>query len=276
MKKQFILSLCVFALASCSNFGADSKGYSTLADIFVWGDNDIKTKKTHQGVKVSYKERLPLKTSAKQDKSYDSYKYSDDVDVEYINVEPKVVELQDTKTNDVEVKVVARPIETNKDVIIKEVIIENEDPNEDTQTYTLVKRSERYKDIEKNFSPNIYAILASRVADKFLKDIPGIFADVKNPSLYIDETVFGDRFMPANSDVATNTVKEIITASKMIKTVDDISKASHILKGRLSNINTPEVPVFKYSISLYDKDNKLIDKWSDTIRQVQNDDGSWW
>ena len=66
MKKQFILCLCILSVASCANFGDKSNGYSTLADIFVWGNSDTKTKNTQQGVKVSYKERLPLKVSEKQ------------------------------------------------------------------------------------------------------------------------------------------------------------------------------------------------------------------
>lgn len=276
MKKQFILCLCILSVASCANFGDKSNGYSTLADIFVWGNSDTKTKNTQQGVKVSYKERLPLKVSEKQDKEYNRYQYSDDVDIKYVDIEPQIIEQGNVQINDIEVKVIENPKKMNDDIIIKEVIVETETPDEDAQTYTLVKRSERYKDIEKDFSPNVYAILASRVADKFLKDVPGLFANVKNPSLYIDETVYGDRFMPTTPVSAANTAKEIIAASKMINIVDDKSKATHILKGRLGNINTPEVPVFKYGISLYDKDNKLIDKWSDTIRQVQNDDGSWW
>ena len=64
--------------------------------------------------------------------------------------------------------------------------------------------------------------------------------------------------------------------SQMIKIVDNIKDATHILKGRIGNINTPEIPVLKYSVSLHDKNNIIIDKWEDTMRQVQNDDGSWW
>lgn len=257
MKKQFILGLCVLTIASCTSLGNTGDSYSTLADMFVWSDR--KVEETHSGVKVSYKERAPLQASDEQVVGYSNYQYNDDIKVKYVEAEDATPEAVD-----------------DKNIIVKEVIIETDNPDKNAQTYTLTKRSERYKDVEVNFPPNVYAIISSRVVNKFLNDMPGIFADVENPSLYIEETVYGDRFMPSDPQAVTNTTKEIIAGSNMIKIVDDKNKATHVLKGRIGNINTPEVPVFKYGLSLYDKSNKLIDKWSDTMRQVQNDDGSWW
>lgn len=262
MKKQFILGLCSLSVVSCTSLGNNGSGYSTLADMFVWGDSNEIIEDTSRGVKVSYKERLPLQTSNERVVGHSNYQYNDDVDVKYVNVEDA-----DTENN--------TPADA-EGIIIKEVIIETDNPDKNAQTYTLTKRSERYKKIDETFSPNVYAIIASRVANKFLTDLPGIMADVKNPSLYIEETVYGDRYMPSTPDVTTTTIKEIIIGSHMIKVVDDIKDATHILKGRIGNINTPEVPVFKYGISLHDSNNVMIDKWDDTMRQVQNDDGSWW
>lgn len=260
MKKQLILGLCTLFVASCTN-SSGGRNYSTLADIFVWGDGK-KTVETSQGVKVSYKEKLPQKTSDEKVVGHSDYKYNDDLEVKYVEVEKNTEES------------VAENVD--EDIIIKEVIIETENPDKNAQTYTLTKRSERYKDVEDAIAPNVYAVLASRVVNKFLTDIPAYFADKVNPVLYMEETVYGDRFMPSNPDVAGATAKEIIIGSKMIPVVDDKIKANYTLKGRVSNINTPEVPVFKYEIGLYDISNKLVDSWSDTIRQVQNDDGSWW
>ena len=262
MKKQFILSLCLLLAVSCTSIDNQAGGYSTLADMFVWGDEDIKTEETHRGVKVSYKERLPLQTDEEKVVGHSSYQYNDDVEVKYVKADENI-----------EDAVIA---EDNKDVIIKEVIIETDNPDKNAQTYTLTKRADRYKKIDETFSPNVYAIIASRVVNKFLTDLPGIMADVEKPRLYIEETVYGDRYMPSSPDVTTATIKEIIAGSKMIDIVDNEKSATHILKGRISNINTPEVPVFKYGISLHNSNNVMIDKWDETMRQVQNDDGSWW
>ena len=67
MKKQFILSLCLLLAVSCTSIDNQAGGYSTLVDMFVWGDEDIKTEETHRGVKVSYKERLPLQTDEEKE-----------------------------------------------------------------------------------------------------------------------------------------------------------------------------------------------------------------
>lgn len=261
MKKQLVLGLCTLVLTSCALAPEGQRDYSTLADMFVWGNNVEKDQNQPVGVTVSYKEQFYDNSQNAQSVKYNNYKYNDDVEVKYVDVIKTTEDTDKVKTDD---------------IIIKEVVIEAENPDQNTQTYTLVKRSERYKKIEDTFSPNVYAIMASRVTNNFLTEIPAFFADKPNSSLYIEETVYADRYMPATPDIIGATTKEIIIGSNMIPVLDNQNDATHILKGRVSNINTPEIPVFKYEIGLYDKENKLIDKWSDTIRQVQNDDGSWW
>lgn len=267
MKKQFIFSLLALLLASCAYTGEGQDEYRTLADVFVWGDDEVDAyeyveKNTEFVDENTPDEKRRQYIVPEEDNiTYREYKYNDTVDVKYVDAEDVVAEnMHDEADN----------------IMIKEVVVETEDGNENAQTYTLTKRSERYKKVEDTFNPNVYAVLASRVTNKFLTDMPAYFANKENPALYIEKTEYGDRFLPATPDVAENTAKEIILGSNMIKVVDDKALATHVLKGRISNINTPEVPVFKYGIALYEKDNKLVEEWSDTIRQVQNDDGSWW
>lgn len=261
MKKQLILGLCILSVASCGGLSEKGRSYSTLADMFVWGD-DYEAQADPQYVKVSYKEIDPSQAKEVEDDKHKSHQYNEDVDVKYVEVE----QLEENETTPKEVEKIA----------VKEVVIEEAKPNKDTQTYTLAKRSERYKNVDETFSPNVYAILASRVVNKLLMDLPGITAENPSPTVYIADTEYADRYMPEAVDVAGNTTKEILTNSKMVKIASDETDGTYILKGRLTNINTPEIPVFKYSLSLYDRENKLIDRWTDTIRQVQNDDGSWW
>ena len=259
MNKQFVLGLCTLLIVSCTS-SYDGKN-STLVDMFAWGNEDAENQEIAQNVKVEAKEKFLNQTQGERVVRYADYQYNDNIRVKYVDVEKNNADITDVSPEDIE---------------IKEVIIETENPDKNSQVYTLTKRSERYKNIEDMVSPNVYAIIASRVTDKFLTEIPAFFADKKDVTLYIEKTVLGDRFMPSTPDVAELTVKEIIIGSEMFSLVDDKNKASYILKGRLSNVNTPEVPVFKYELALYDNNNKLIDKWSDIIRQVQNDDGSWW
>ena len=80
----------------------------------------------------------------------------------------------------------------------------------------------------------------------------------------------------SSSFLAAKTVKDILHGSQMFNIVDSKERADFVLSSSLNNVNTPEVPVFVYEIKLHDKDGKLRGSWKDSIRQVQNDDGSWW
>ena len=278
MKKQIILCLCALTVASCSSLDGKDNADMTLADIFVWGDDHYpehkqkeKISETHTGLKIRYNEKDTDEAPKKEyGESIRGYKVNDDIEVKYVEVR---------KDNNKETDVVDDETYNHQDkraVAIKEVIIEAENPDENTETYILAKRSDRYKEIEETFSPNVYAVVAARVTNKMLEDLPAIMAKENDPTMYIEDTVYADRFMPFNPDAAGKTVKEIVTGSRMIKLVDSADAATYVLKGRMNNINTPEIPVFKYGLGLYDKKGKLINRWSDTIRQVQNDDGSWW
>lgn len=256
MKKQVILGLFALSVASCGGVNRQNQSYETLADMFVWGDTAEETIHTTD---VFYKNTETAQVKEVNNSDYKNYQYNDDVEVKYVELKQPDEIVDETGV-----------------VIEKEIVIDEQAPDQDPQTYTLTKRSDRYKNVDETFSADVYAILASRVANKFLTDIPGILAEIADPTFFIADTENVDRYMPAGADAVGNTTKYILQGSRMFEIVTDEETASHVLKGRLTNINTPEIPVFQYSLSLYDKDGNLVDKWTDTIRQVQNDDGSWW
>ena len=143
--------------------------------------------------------------------------------------------------------------------------------------YRLAKRSDRYAMTDYVITPQEYAIVATRTVNKMLAEAPALFAANKDAPLYIADTILIDRYLPGGSEAAGNTAKEILINSKMFNLVDDKSKAEYILKSSLNNANTPEVPVLIFRLELYDKtEENLLGNWWDTLRQVQNDDGSWW
>ncbi len=151
-------------------------------------------------------------------------------------------------------------------------------PAEDTvvETFSVAKRGERYEQATYNISPQVYGIVAGRAVNKMLTEVPALLAANKNAPLFIAETTLIDRYLPAEPDTAAKTAKEIIYGSQMFNLVDDRSKASYVLESSLNNVNTPEIPVILYELKLLDANGHQIGTWSDTIRQVQNDDGSWW
>jgi len=142
--------------------------------------------------------------------------------------------------------------------------------------YQLPKRGERYASADYVITPEVYSILASRVAGKVLEDSPALFVNNPNAPIYIADMVQIDRYLPDGPNSAGQTAREILVNSKMFNIVDDPQAADYIFESSLTNSNTPEVPVISYEMRLMDRNGNMLNSWSDTVRQVQNDDGSWW
>lgn len=157
---------------------------------------------------------------------------------------------------------------TVKEINVQEVELE--------EKYILAKRGDRYESAEYVIEPQVYRIVASRTVNKMLLDAPAIFATNKEAPLYIDKTVQADRFLPINPDVAENETKEIIIGSQMFNVVDKKEDATYILESSIRNIGSPEIPVIVYNLKMVDNSGVEYGNWSESIRQIQNDDGSWW
>lgn len=142
--------------------------------------------------------------------------------------------------------------------------------------YYLAKRGDRYAKADYIITPSDYSIVATRTINKLLEDAPAIFATNKHAPLYLADMVQIDRYLPEGSYVAEKTAKDIIYGSAMFNITDSKNSAKYILQSSITNINTPEVPIIVYRAELYDNTDKLLGSWSASIRQVQNDDKSWW
>ncbi len=142
--------------------------------------------------------------------------------------------------------------------------------------YYLAKRGDRYAAADINIKPQDYSIVATRTANKMLSEAPALFASDKQAPLYIADMVQIDRYLPEGSYAAEKAAKDILYGSKMFNIVADKEQASYVLQSSINNINTPELPVIIYRMELYDAAGKKLGFWQDTIRQVQNDDRSWW
>ena len=243
MKKQLISILLMLFISACAG-GRTGERNATLADMFVWGQPEASVNRTidTERVENQHKNSTIKQKNAAQE-------------VKYVEVE-------------IDEKDVSDKIKVQETIVTESPIA--------TQPYNLAKKGERYDMADYVVTPQVYAIVATRTVNKMLVDAPAIFAENKQAPLFIDDTVYIDRYMPTSPDVAAKTVKDILHGSQMFNIVDDKEKAEFILSSSLNNVNTPEIPVFVYEIKLHDKDGKLHGSWKDSIRQVQNDDGSWW
>ncbi len=142
--------------------------------------------------------------------------------------------------------------------------------------YNLVKRQERYANADYVITPHDYWVVGMRTSNKMLEEIPGIFAENKNAPVFVEEMVVVDRYLPNGHYSAEKAFRYTVEGSKMFNLTTDKSKADYILKSYVNNIGTPEIPVISYRIELLNKNNKKVGEWQETIRQVLNDDGSWW
>lgn len=239
MKKQLVLSFLVFGIAACTANPYSSD--ETLADMFIWGQRTDKT--SVHPVSVPAEQVAAVKT----------------VEVPAgQNTGAKPVQVQDSQIAKVE-HIKQQTLET--DVV---------------EGYRLAKRGDRYAGADYIITPQVYGIVASRTANKMLTEAPAIFAKNKNAALYIADTVQIDRYLPDGPDVGGKAAKEILYGSKMFNIVNERDEADYILESSVNNVNTPEVPVIVYEMKLYDASGQLAGSWSDSIRQVLNDDGSWW
>ena len=243
MKKQLVLMICILVISACVEGGTGERN-ATLADMFVWGQPEASVSRT---VAVEHAENQHRTVTLKQ---------------ENVTPEVKYVEVESVEDG------------VSDEIKVQETIV-TESPTA-TQPYNLAKKGERYEMADYIVTPQVYAIVATRTVNKMLVDAPAIFAENKQAPLFIDDTVYIDRYMPTSPDVAAKTVKDILHGSQMFNIVDSKERADFVLSSSLNNVNTPEVPVFVYEIKLHDKDGKLRGSWKDSIRQVQNDDGSWW
>ena len=77
---------------------------------------------------------------------------------------------------------------------------------------------------------------------------------------------------------AKDTTKRIIDESHIYIPVNNLNDADYYLETQIKEISfqNNQIPFIEYKIVLFDKDNNKINEWTETIRQLQNDDKSWW
>ena len=252
MKKELLMSFCLLGLAACNTSGRTE----TLADLFV--KNNTEYAPSGHTFITSEQPAQPVIEKT--------------VEVDY---KPKEVAPQEIAPQEVEVKYVeVLPEEAH--AVPVETMVEHHSELDYDAPYSLAKRSDRYREVSASITPEVYAIVATRTTNKMLAEAPAIFAQNKEAPLYVAKTVLVDRYLPNGASVAGQTAKEIIVGADMFNLTDNKADAEFVLESSVDNFNTPEVPVIVFNMELYDKEGNLKGRWSDNIRQVQNDDGSWW
>ena len=109
--------------------------------------------------------------------------------------------------------------------------------------------------IDDTISPDVYALVAARATNRMLDETAEVYE--QNPR---------------------RETKDIIEGSGTFTLVNNLNEAQYYLEVSVSPIplKDKEVPAISYHLSLYTNQNAKIGEWAQMIKQVQNDDKSWW
>ena len=133
-----------------------------------------------------------------------------------------------------------------------------------------------YYEIEQQITPDVYAIAATRVTNKMLDNSGYVYQNPEDVFIYIMDPKKLDDRLPDGLHAARKVTREIISGSKNFKVTGDLNEADYYLQALVENIGTEFDPIISYKLILFDKNNKQIDEWVETLKRVKNDDRSWW
>lgn len=132
--------------------------------------------------------------------------------------------------------------------------------------------------LDENITPEVYALVAARATNKMLDDTAEIYERSPQPTLYIMKVKKTDDNLPDGFYQARRTTKEILEGAKAFTVVNNLNDAQYYLE--VSAVPVPlvgkKIPAISYHLSLFANNNDKIGEWAQMIKQVQNDDKSWW
>lgn len=122
--------------------------------------------------------------------------------------------------------------------------------------------------------PDVYAVLATRMTNRMLDETSHLHSQRPAPKLYIRDIKAGDE-LPSGFFAAERQIRRILEGSRTFTLVNDMDDADYTLKIELDKVES-SIPSVKGTMTLYDDDDDQVNQWVETIRQVGNDDRSWW
>ncbi len=126
-------------------------------------------------------------------------------------------------------------------------------------------------------TPQVYAIAATRATNKMLDDTQNLY-QAQKPKLLIHKAEKMNTALPDGLYYADKVVYDTVDGSQNFVLVDKLDNADFQLKVQVdAYANSGEsTPVIIYHLALLDKSGKEIDSWTQDLKQLQNDDKSWW
>ncbi len=131
---------------------------------------------------------------------------------------------------------------------------------------------------EEETSAEAYVLVASRTVNKLLDETSEYYDKLPRPKIYVMSPEKQDENTPDGIYQARFETIKILEGSKTYTVVNNLNDADYYLKISAKPIVLPEknIQAISYHLALYSADNTPLKDWSQVIKQVQNDDKSWW
>lgn len=130
-----------------------------------------------------------------------------------------------------------------------------------------------------DIAPQVYAIVAARTTNKMLDATRDLYLKKSaKPTLYIAAPQRLNDRLPEGFHYAHKVTNDIIEGSRdytIVNSPDDAEYTLQVLVNALPNTGG-KMPVIEYQMLMSDKEGKEAGVWSESIKQLQNDDQSWW
>lgn len=278
-KNTFLLSVATLALCACQSYSDEM--------VFYYDDEDASPEVvaaptqsvSSNELLLSEELRNTKSTAPQQDKTKNQT--SDDIfgneedDDELLlskNVSAQK-ETQSVLTKKTETSLKTTSVETNT---IPVTYNEQDDKSSQNDTITETE-TVHYNSSE--ITPKVYALAATRVTNKMLDDTQRIYKQKgKKPKLLVLQTKKVNPQLPDGLHYANKVIYDIIDGSQnfmMVSRLDDAEYVLDVIVNAYPNQGV-DTPIIEYTLILQDRSGREIDSWRQDIRQVQNDDKSWW
>lgn len=163
---------------------------------------------------------------------------------------------------------------------------EDEEPLQEREVIVIEREVNAYKIdtpygmeglYDETTTPEVYSIVATRAVNKMLDDTRPIYENLGTTFLYIMEPKKMQGDVENGFYLSQRVTKNIIEGSKTYTIVNSMQEADYYLETLISKINIQgqNSPIIQYKLMMFDKSDRKVNEWIETIRQTKNDDRSW-
>lgn len=131
---------------------------------------------------------------------------------------------------------------------------------------------------EQETASEAYILVANRTVNKLLDETSEYYDKLPRPKIYVMSPEKQDENTPDGIYQARLETMKILEGSKTYMVVNNLNDADYYLKisAKPIALQGSAIPAISYHLALYSSDNTPLKEWSQVIKQVQNDDKSWW